>query len=156
MAKQTKINLTASERHELEGMIHSGTAKARTQTKARILLLTDYSQGQHRTDDVIAESLMCAKGTIVETRKRYASGGLSAALYDKPRPGIKPKITGDVEARLILLACSAPPEGRDHWTLQMLADKLVELRLVESISDVAVMKRLKKTKLSRGLSGPGA
>ncbi len=92
-----------------------------------------------------------SKPTIIRTRRRYVLEGLEAALYDKPRPGAKPKITGDVEAQLTLLACSTPPEGKARWTLQLLADKLVELQLVESISDVAVMHRLKKTS-----SNPGA
>ena len=76
--------------------------------------------------------------------------GLANALYDKARPGATPKITGEIEAQLTLLACSAPPAGRSRWTLQLLADKLVELKLVDSISDVAVMHRLKKTNLSLG------
>ena len=76
--------------------------------------------------------------------------GLVNALYDKARPGAVPKITGEIEAQLTMLACSAPPEGRVRWTLQLLADKLVELKLVDSISDVAVMKRLKKMNLSLG------
>jgi Homeodomain-like domain len=69
---------------------------------------------------------------------------MEAALYDKPRPGRVPKITGDIEAKLTVLACSDPPEGHSRWTLQLLADKLVELNLVESISAVAIHKRLKK------------
>ena len=88
--------------------------------------------------------------TIINIRKKYAESGLENALYDKPRPGAIPKITGEIEAQLTMLACSAPPEGKARWTLQMLADKLVELKLVDSISDVAVMKRLKKMNLSLG------
>jgi transposase len=156
MAKQIKVYLTASDRQELEVMIRSGSARARTLTKARILLLTDYSTHQHCTDPVIAKGVMCGIGTIIETRKRYANGGLQCALYDKPRPGAKPKITGEVEAALIVMACSAPPEGRTSWTLKLLAGRLVAFGLVESISDVAVMKRLKKTNLSLGKSKPGA
>ncbi len=76
--------------------------------------------------------------------------GMDAALYDKPRPGAPPKLTGAVEAHLTVLACSTPPDGKARWTLQLLADKLVELELVASISDVAVMHRLKKTNSNRG------
>ncbi len=81
---------------------------------------------------------------------------MQAALYEKPRPGQTPKITGEVEAQLVLLACSEPPAGQAKWTMQMLADKLVELRLVESISDSAVCERLKKTRSSRGRSNDSA
>ena len=82
-------------------------------------------------------------------------GGLETALGDKPRPGRAPKLTGDVEARLVLLACSQPPEGRTRWTLKLLAEQLVELGLVDSISEVAVYKRLKKTNSNRGRSKLG-
>ena len=93
----------------------------------------------------MAEAVMVHKQTVYNVRKRFACEGLDSALYDKPRPGQPPKITGDVEAKLVVLACSDPPEGRVRWTLQLLADKLVELNLVESISAVAIHKRLKKT-----------
>ena len=83
-------------------------------------------------------------------------GGLETALNDKPRPGRMPKLTGDAEARLVLLACSQPPEGRTRWTLKLLAEQLVELGLVDSISEVAVYKRLKKTNLNPGRSKRGA
>lgn len=85
-----------------------------------------------------------------KSHQKFVEGGLPNALYDQPRPGQKPKITGEIEAQLTMLACSAPPEGKARWTLQMLADKLVELKLVDSISDVAVMHRLKKMNLSLG------
>jgi hypothetical protein len=75
---------------------------------------------------------------------------MDAALYDRPRPGGKPKITGDIEAKLTMLACSKPPEGYGRWTIQLLADKMVELRYIESISRVAVGKRLKKVNLNLG------
>jgi hypothetical protein len=75
---------------------------------------------------------------------------MEAALYDKPRPGRTPKITGDIEAKLTVLACSDPPEGRVRWTLRLLADRMVELGYLDSISDVAIYKRLKKTKSSPG------
>jgi hypothetical protein len=93
---------------------------------------------------------MCSLPTITAIRKKFMEGGVENALYDKARPGAAPKITGEIEAHLTMLACSAPPEGRSRWTLQLLADKLVELKLVDSISDVAVMHRLKKMNLSLG------
>ncbi len=151
MSKHVNVELTAEQRAHLEQLIRAGSGLARTQTKARILLLTDRNQTQPRSDAEIAAALQVSKPTIVRTRRRCVLEGLDAALYDKPRPGATPKITGEVEAQLTLLACSTPPEGKARWTLQLLADKLVELKLVESISDVAVMHRLKKTN-----SNPGA
>ena len=94
---------------------------------------------------------MVSAGAVNVIKKRYFSGGLETALYDRPRTG-RPvtKMTGDVEAHLIALACSDAPEGHDRWTLRLLADRLVELELVESISHVAVGKTLKKTNSSLG------
>jgi transposase len=150
MSTHVKVELTVEQRAHLEQVIRSGRDLARTQTKARILLLTDRNQDQPRSDVEIAAALHVSKPTIIRTRRRCVLEGVDAALYDKPRPGATPKITGDVEAHLTVLACSTPPDGKGRWTLQMLADKLVELQLVESISDVAVMHRLKKTNSSRG------
>jgi len=150
MTTKYHINLTQENRQELESLIRSGESSARTQTRARILLLTDENQKKKKGTKEIASVLMCFLPTITNIRKKFVEGGLENALYDKPRPGAVPKITGEIEAQLTLLACSTPPEGRSRWTLQLLADKLVELKLVDSISDVAVMKRLKKMNLSLG------
>jgi transposase len=114
------------------------------------LLLTDYSQGEHWQDEAIAAALLCSQKTVINVRQRYLTEGLTAALYDKARPGQTPKLTGEVEAQLTLLACSDPPEGYAHWTMRLLADKLVELEVVESISHVAVWERLKKTNYTPG------
>jgi len=150
MTTKYHIRLTKEDCQELETLTHSGESSARTQTRARILLLTDESQNKKKGTKEIASALLCSFPTITNIRKKFVEGGLENALYDKPRPGAIPKITGEIEAQLTMLACSAPPEGRVRWTLQMLADKLVELKLVDSISDVAVMKRLKKMNLSLG------
>jgi hypothetical protein len=150
MTTKYHVTLTEIEREELESLIRSGTSSARTQTRARILLLTDENQKKKKGTEEIASVLMCSLPTITAIRRKFVEGGLGNALYDKPRPGAIPKITGEIEAQLTLLACSAPPEGKARWTLQLLADKLVELKLVDSISDVAVMKRLKKMNLSLG------
>ena len=150
MRTKYHIRLSKEDRQELETLIRSGESSARTQTRARILLLTDESQKKKKGTEEIASVLMCSLPTITAIRKKFVEGGLENALYDKARPGALPKITGEIEAQLTLLACSAPPEGRARWTLQLLADKLVELKLVDSISDVAVMHRLKKMNLSLG------
>ena len=150
MAKQQHIHLKESERSELEQLIKSGTSSARVNARARTLLLLDRSQGKKRTIQEVADAAMVSHGTVSNTKKRYFSGGLDEALYEKPRPGAKPKITGEVEAHLVALVCSDPPEEYDRWTLRLLADKLVELELVESISHVAVGDALKKMNLSPG------
>jgi transposase len=144
MGKHRIIHLNDEQRQELEKLLHSGHAAARTQTRARILLLLDRSQGQKRRDSEVAEAVMCSQRTVVGIRRRFVEAGLSAALYEKPRPGQRPKITGEIEAQLVLLACSDAPEGHERWTLRLLADHLVERTELESISHVAVGQRLKK------------
>ena len=144
------VQLSKADRQELEMLIRSGESSARTQTRARILLLSDENRKKKMSTKEIASALLCSLPTITHIRQKDVEGGLENALYDQPRPGATPKITGEIEAQLTLLACSAPPEGRVRWTLQLLADKLVELKLLDSISDVAVMKRLKKMNLSLG------
>jgi hypothetical protein len=150
MSKHTKLYLTDEQRSHLENLIRSGSAPARTQTKVRILLMTNRASGLLRKDAEIAESVMVNVATVGRTRRVFISKGMDAALYDRPRPGGTPKITGDIEAKLTMLACSKPPEGYGRWTIQLLADKMVELRYIESISRVAVGKRLKKVNLNLG------
>jgi len=150
MTTKYHVHLSKEDRQELEALVHSGESSARTQTRARILLLTDEGQKKKKGTKEIASALLCSMPTVTNIRKKFVEGGVENALYDKPRPGAVPKITGEIEAQLTMLACSAPPEGRARWTLQLLADKLVELKMVDSISDVAVMHRLKKMNLSLG------
>ena len=150
MSKHKHINLSDDERMELEQLVKSGVHPAREIARARVLLLLDRSQGRQRTIAEVVEAGMVSQGTVSNIKKRYFEGGLEGALHDLPRPGAAPKIDGEVEARLITLACSEPPEGREHWTLRLLADKLVELELVDSISHVAVGNALKKTLSSLG------
>lgn len=138
------VRLSPAERERLETLTHSGSALARVQTKARILLLTDYNQDARLTDVQIIRALSTSNSTIQRTRIQFVEGGIDAALFDKPRSGCPPKITGDIEAKLTMLACSDPPEGRARWTLQLLADQMVALGYIDTISDVAVYKRLKK------------
>jgi len=150
MTKQRDINLSESERKELEDLVKSGVHAARTIGRARVLLLLDRSQGVVRTLREVAEAALVSLGTVSNLKKRYFEGGLGRALYELPRPGAVPKIDGVVEARLIALTCSEPPEGHERWTLRLLADKLVSLELVDSISHVAVGNVLKKTHSSPG------
>ena len=150
MRTHLQLHLTWQQRKQLESLVRCGKAQARALTHARILLMTDYSRGEHRTDEEIASALGVSLPTIGRVRRRCVEGGLEAALYDKRRSGRPPKITGEIEARLTVLACSDPPKGSGRWTLRLLADKMVELGYLESISHVAISNRLKKTRCGPG------
>ena len=149
MAKH--IQLPQDEKTELEQLIKSGEHKARVISRARVLLLLDRSLGQQRTLAQVAEATMLSSVSVSHIKRRYFEGGLERALYDNPRPG-RPvtKMTGDVEAQLIALTCSEPPAGYDQWTLRLLAEGLVQLEVVESISHVTVGEMLKKMNLNPG------
>jgi transposase len=148
MAKHLYLN--DSERAELEQLIRAGVNSARVIGRARTLLLLDRSQGKKRTIQEVADAAMVSPGTVSNLKRRYFEGGLTNALYDKPRPGAKPKVDGEVEARLIALTCSDPPEGYERWTLRLLANELIALEVVEYISHVTVREVLKKTNSSLG------
>jgi putative transposase len=156
MNKHFQVHLIDEQIKELDSLTRSGNAPARTQTRARILLLTDRSGGQERTDQDVADALLCHKGTVANVRYRFRDGGLNRALYDQPRPGQTPKITGEIEAQLTVLACSEPPTGCARWTLRLLAGRMIELGYVEYVSHVTVGDVLKKTHSSPGGSNPGA
>jgi putative transposase len=150
MSKHIHVELDQDERRELEQLIHSGNAPARRQTRARILLLSDRSQGQKRTDQEVAAAVLCSPSTVLSIRHRYVKGGLSRALNDKGWPGAVPKLTGEVEAKLTMLACSEPPRGYARWTLRLLANQMVELGYIDDVSHVTVREWLKKTNSSLG------
>ncbi len=148
MSKQEPIQLEKEERIELEQLIRTGEVLARVQRRARILLLSDGAKPPPLSQ--VAEAVICSIPTVSNVRQRYRTGGLNEALHDRPRPGAKPKITGEVEAHLIALACSDPPSGEARWTLRLLAERLVALEVIDSISHVAIGNTLKKTNLSFG------
>jgi len=159
------VRLADADRAGLRGLLRSGVSRARVQTRARVLLLAAAERGagargggRRRAggDAAIAEALGISPRTVARIRARFREGGLDAALYDRPRSGRPVEIDGDVEAKLVALACSAPPDGRARWTLQLLADRVVELGYAERISDVTVMDRLKKTSCGPGRSRAGA
>jgi putative transposase len=150
MKPRRSIHLTGEERDRLEQLLRGGTSSARLQTRARILLLADRSEGDSRTDTEVADALLTSRSTIKRLRQRLVEEGLEAALTERPRPGAAPKVTGDIEAKLFLLACSQPPQGHARWSLRLLADRLVELECVASISRSTVADHLK-----RGRSSPG-
>ena len=117
------VRLTEDERATLLGMVHRGIHRARTLTRARVLLLTDDGW----IDSAIAKALGITHQTVERIRGRYALGGLEGALYDRPRPGTARLLTPEDEALLVAVACSTPPDGQNRWTLQLLADELVAL-----------------------------
>ncbi len=146
MAKKYIVELSAEERQELLGLTHRGKLAARKVKRAQILLLAE----EGKTDKQIAEMLHVGVATVERTRQRFVLEGLSAALHERPRPRGRRKLDAKAEAVLETLAQSEPPQGRKRWTLQLLADRLVELKVVESISDEAVRKVLKKNASSPG------
>ncbi len=141
-----RVALEPDERADLERLVSAGKGAARRLSHARILLLTDDALGPGRTDDDIVAALGIGPRTIARVRQRFVTQGLAAALDRKGQPTRpdKVKIKGDVEQKLIRLACSDPPEGRCHWTLQLLADEMVVLGLVETISTETVRQALKR------------
>jgi len=148
-AKRYRVFLNGKKRSNLERLVSSGTNKARTITRARILLLADesprgISRGMGRTDKEIIEALGVSARTVAATRQRFVEEGLEGALNEKPRSGRPPKFTGRDEANLTVIACSDPPESCSRWSVRLLADKLVELDMVESISRETVRLMLKR------------
>ena len=144
--KKHKVDLTSEERQTLETLVRKGEHSALKLMRAHILLKAD-SNGPGWSDARIAEAFGCHEKTVYNVRKRFAMRGRLSALDRKPQsqPSRLPKLDGQGEARLIALCCSDPPEGFTRWTLQLLADKLVELEIVESISAEGVRQTLKKT-----------
>lgn len=159
MGKDAKyvVRLTKEERTTLESLVGDRRAAADKRFRARMLLKADVGVcGPGWTDAKIAEAFEVGESTVHRLRQRLVEDGLEAALVRKPRSRPRvPKLDGEKEARLVALACSDPPEGRARWTLQLLADKLVELQVVDWISDETVRLRLKKTKSSRGFTANG-
>lgn len=150
MQKKYIVRLTAEERTELEAMVTKGKAAAYKIKHANILLAADVN-GPAWPDRQIAEAFSCHLGTVENVRRRLVLEGLAAALERKKQaqPSRPPKLDGRGEARLIALARSTPPEGQDRWTLKLLAARLVELEVVDSISGQTVRRTLKKTTSGR-------
>ena len=149
MAKKYIVRLTPEERSDLESMIRKGKTQAYRIKHANILLAVD-ADGPNWTDEQTAQAFRCHKNTVRNLRQRLVERGLEAALERKKqqRPSRQRILDGEKEARLIAIACSPPPEGRAKWTLKMLADRLVALEVVDSISDQTVRRTLKKTRSS--------
>lgn len=152
MPAKYRVHLTSEQRDGLRQLTRRGHASVRAVTRARVLLLAD--RGLRDTE--IAAAVGVHERTVIRLRRRFVEAGLAATLDERPRPGAQPKLAGAREAYLVALACSDPPSGRATWTMQLLADRLVELAVVASISDETVRRALKKTPSSRGRSNSGA
>ena len=145
------VKLTDEDREYLNQFIRHGRSSVRSVTRARILLMADEGYSNKN----IVKVLKITRPTVNRTRKRYCEEILDSAINDKPRSCAPLKIDGTIEAQVTLLACSKPPEGKSTWTLKLLADKIVEMEVVESISAMTIQRILKKAKpnLGRKLDG---
>jgi transposase len=138
--KRYIVDLTNDEREQALELTRKGKVSTRKVTRARILLKAD----EGWTDEQIVAALDTSLSTVERTRRRFVEGGLPKALNDDPRPGAKRKLDGRGEAHLIALTCSEPPDDHEHWALRLLAERLVDLGVVDSISHEAVRQTLKK------------
>ncbi len=146
------VTLASNERTILHKLIATGTAPARKLLHARILLKADHGpEGPGLSDPAIAEAVETSTNTVARTRQRYVEHGLEVALSRRPtRRVYQRKLDGVGEAQLVALACGPAPEGQQRWTLQLLGDRLVQLKVVDRIANQTVRRTLKKTTLSHG------
>ena len=145
------IPLSAEEREEVEAFMRRGTAKARSVTRAHILL----KEAEGWSIAELAKTFGVSLTTVGNVRKRYRDGGIDGVLKDKVQAKRRCGLGGTEEALLVAIACSPVPDGHDHWTLRMLRDKLIELEVVEQVSAATIQGRLKKMNLSRGNANRG-
>ena len=140
------IELTDEDSKILTDIVSKGQSSARTILRANILLASDRNNKKHMTVAEIADTFSTTPTTVQTVRSTYATNGLDAAIYRKKRetPPVAPKVTGEVEAHIIALACGEPPKGYSKWSVRLLADKCVELNYIDSISHMTVSRVLKK------------
>ena len=151
MRKAAFVRLTEEQRADLTRRLEHEALTQRQRRRLEILVLAD----QGRTDREIVQATGASDSTVERIRQRFASAGLEAALSDKPRSGAPPKLDGKQQAVIVALACSDAPAGRAKWSARVLANRAVEMEIVESISESTVRRLLKKTRSSRGKSGRG-
>lgn len=147
MKKRYLVTLTSPERQELKSMVSAGKAAARKLTRSRILLLADEAEdGPAKSDPEIANALGCGQATVERVRKQFVEEGIEGTLNRKPTiRTYENRLDGKAEAHLVAITCGGPPEGRARWTLRLLADRMVALGHVESVSYETVRMTLKKT-----------
>ena len=146
MAEKYIVNLTQEEYSSLIGLTSKGKTSSRTLKRANILLLAN----EGYPDRAIAETLYVGESTVHRTRQKLVEGGVEFALREEPRAGSRRKLDGKGEAFLVATACSNPPDGQQRWTMQLLANRLVEIQVVDSISDETLRRCLKKMTSSLG------
>ena len=147
-----KVELSESERSQCKEVVRRGKSSARRVKRALVLLKADEGLPDHE----VASALLISRATVGRVRRRFVNEGLQSALNERPRPGQKRKLDGRQEAHLVAIACSDAPQGHTHWTLQLLADKVVAMGFSESICLETVRQTLKKTNSSRGRRRNGA
>jgi transposase len=152
MRKTAVVHLTDEQRTDLAQRLERNPLTGRQRRRHQILLLAD----QGRTDEQIVQATGAGLSTVERLRKRWAREGLEAALAEKPRSGVPAKLDGKQEALIVALACSDAPEGHAQWSARLLANRAVELEIVQSLSESSVRRLLKKTRSSRGRSARGA
>src|SRR3954451_3483021 len=151
MAKRYRVTLTDKERQDLEVLARKRTAPVRAVRRAEALLLA----AGGKTDEAIAEQLRMGVATLERLRRRFVEEGLEASLRERPRPGARPKLGPKEQAFVVALACTKPPEGRERWTMGLLAGRVVGLRTVPDIPDDSIRRLLKRTRSSRGSTRSG-
>lgn len=145
--KKYIVELTGDERRQLRDLVRKGKAAAYKIRHANILLKTDQAEGGPAwTDQQIVEAFGCHEDTVANVRKRFVCDGVEAAV-DRRREGVgrPPKVDGDVEAKITMIACSDPPKGHDRWTVRLIAEELVKLEVVDACSATTVHRKMKKT-----------
>jgi transposase len=148
MPQKYAVQLGEGDRHQLRALLRKGKASARCLTRARVLL----AAADQLTDEEIVERLEVSPSLVYDVRRRFVRAGLTAAIQRRAHPA-RPearKLDGDGQAHLIALACGAPPDGREVWTLRLLADRMVELKYADALSHETVRSVLKKTNSNRG------
>ena len=148
MAKKYTVCLDEGQRARLRRMVSTGKGPAREQAHARVLLKAD----EGLSDEEVVEAVEVSARTVERVRRLFATAGMEAALKRRPQPPrpAKRKLDGEAEAKLVMLACSKSPDGHEHWTLDLLADRMVKLNYVPAVSRDTVGRALKKTRSSRG------
>lgn len=145
-AKTNHVNLSKSERKQLKELTTKGETSARKLNRARVLLLSDESNGnRYKKDEEISKILEISKATVYRIRERFCKEGLESTLKEKPRSGRPSEITGRQKAKITVIACTKPPEGYGKWSLRLLKERVVELDIIDSISHTSIKNILKKT-----------